>query len=163
MATRILLTLIAGLFLASCGEEKAPSAAHVALGKALSALAAGNRPGFKEMVVPAQRSGELGIESQDGFPDDVTAKTRTLDDLLAMPFFTKVKGARADIEADSQVTETSARLIGLLEYANDSVAKRMWAMVKRDGAWLIDMKATIRLWQIANGPDAFVALKRIKK
>ena len=99
---------------------------------------------------------------QTGFPTDVIAKNLTLAELLAMPFFTRLKSAKSDPEFDSDVEEGSARLIAILDYGNRTIASRHWKLVKQGDKWLIDMKATIRLWQIVNGPSAFVALRRTK-
>lgn len=158
---RSVLAALIGLFLLSaCGDNEAPSAAHGRLTEALGALAAGDRARFKEAVLSAQRSGSLGIEDGTGFPTDVIAKNLTLDEILALPFFTQVKSAKIDSHSDSQVKDGSAQLVTLLDYGNRTVASRSWQMVKRGEAWFIDMKATIRLWQIANGPSAFTALRR---
>lgn len=158
---RSVLAALIGLFLLSaCGDNEAPSAAHGRLTEALGALAAGDKARFKTAVLPDQRTGALEIEDGTGFPTDVIAKNLTLDEILALPFFAQLKSAKIDAHADSQVKDGSAQLVTLLDFGNRTVAARSWQMVKQGDSWFIDMKATIRLWQIANGPSTFRALKR---
>lgn len=160
---RSLVIVFIGLFaLAACDSDEVPGAAHRTLRTALTSLADGKFDEFKAKVVPAQRTGALGLASTEGFPSGTDVKDMTLDQLLDRPFFKQIKSATIRLIKDSNVTDDSVRIVGILDFGEDNIAPRRWVMVVKDDDWFIDMKETMALWQITNGPDTFKILKRTK-
>ena len=148
------LALALGLALAACGGV--PAEATAQHGKAVAALASKDKASFKQLVVPSQRSGALGLNDNLGIKSTKKVSTFTLDDVLDIQFFREAKSVRVNTDL-SQKDGDVVRLGAVFDFGSSS-AVRSLVLAKSGEQWLVDMKATLEWWEKLNGTDAFSAV-----
>lgn len=148
----VLLVLLAG-----CGGV--PPEAEASVQKAASALESKDKAAIAAVVLPAQRTGPLGLSSGLGIKGtDKKAADLTLADLLDVDFFAKVKSVRPNPDLKDQDDENTVRLGVTFDYGDTVTAVRSLVLKKEGDAWLVDIKATLEWWEKLNGGSALTAV-----
>lgn len=157
MRTLTLTMLALALVLSACGSS-APPEAHDSLKKASAALKAKDKNAFVAQILPAQRTGALGLS--DAMPiTGVKASTLAAADVLDVEFFADATEMEVLTDGDSEVTETSATIMCMFSFGDGSFGARSFVMKKEGNAWFIDFKGTLERWHSMNGADAFSVIK----
>lgn len=156
-ASRLLFVcvLAAGLAVAACGGV--PAEATAQHGKAVAALASKDKASFKQLVVPSQRAGALGLKDGLGIKSTKKVSTFTLDDVLDIQFFREAKSVQVNTDLSQKEGDTIVRLGAVFDFGGSS-AVRYLVLAKSGDQWLVDMKATLEWWEKLNGADAFSAV-----
>jgi len=130
------IVLVTMLCAVGC-SRKAPDEANACINNALSALAKGDTATFISAVVPAQR-------------EKVPA-------LGEWAFFQAAKSHKIDNEFDLNVTDDSAMVMTTLYFDEEQKGfSTMYFVVNKvDGAWCIDLDATIKKERESDGAQAF--------
>lgn len=157
MRTVSLALLALALVLSACGSS-APPEAHESLKKASAAIVAKNNEAFLAQILPAQRTGALGLT--DSMPiTGVKASTLSAVDVLNVEFFDDATEIEVLTDGDGEVTDTGATIMCMFSYSDGSFGARSFVMKKEGAAWFVDFKGTLERWHSMNGADAFSVMK----
>lgn len=151
------LLLTSVLAAAGC-EKKAPPAAKAALVKALDALKAKNQAGFLALVIPSQRKSftlekplMMGQHSLKTVPTAVFLSTKLFSTMTDY-----------SIKKETLDDDGKAVFLTTMQAAGGYTFGTYFKMAKKDGEWMLDLKATVD-WEIKrNGSHAFSGTKLVK-
>lgn len=125
--------------------------------KAVAALQSKDKNAFRALVLPAQRSGPLGLPATLGIKSTKKVSTFTLDDVLDIQFFKEAKEIKVNNDLKDLDDKTSARLGVTFDFGGSSAVRTL--LLKKEGNdWFVDLKATLEWWEKLNGADAFTAI-----
>ncbi|MBK8205556.1 MAG: hypothetical protein IPK87_02060 [Planctomycetes bacterium] len=149
--------MLLALLVAGCGGV--PPEAEASVTKAASAFESKDKAAIAAVVLPGQRTGPLGLPS--GLAITGAGKMTsdlTLDDLLDVDFFAKVKSVKPNPDLSDMDDENTARLGVTFDYGDSVTAVRSLVLKKEGDTWLVDIKATLEWWEKLNGADALSAI-----
>lgn len=145
------------LLLTGCGGM--PPEAESGVQKAASAFQSKDKAAIAAVVLPAQRTGALGLSSGLGIKGtDKKAADLTLNDLLDVDFFAKVKSVTPNADLNDRDDDTTIRMGVTFDYGDTVTAVRSLVLKKEGDVWLVDIKATLEWWEKLNGADALTAV-----
>jgi len=151
------LVLLLTVVLTGCGGV--PPEAEASAQKAASAFESKDKAAIAAVVLPSQRTGALGLPSGLGITGtDKKIADLTLDDLLNVDFFAKVKSVKPNPDLKDKDDDTTVRLGVTFDYGDSSSAVRSLVLKKEGEVWLVDIKATLEWWEKLNGTSALSAV-----
>lgn len=148
--------LVVSLTLLGCNSVPAECTAQHA--KATAALEAKDKSAFRALVLPAQRSGALGLPTSVGIQASKSVAALTLDDVLDIEFFQGAQKVTVNGDLKDMDDKTTARLGVTFDYGGGTTAIRTLTLKKEGNDWLVDFKSTLEWWATLNGADAFSAI-----
>jgi hypothetical protein len=143
--------------LALAGCSSVPAECTKQHGKAVAALQSKDKSSFKALVVPAQRSGALGLPDTLGIKSTKKVSTFSADDVLDIQFFREAKQVRVNTDLAQMDGSSTARLGVVFDFGS-STAVRYLVLKKEGNEWLVDLKATLEWWEKLDGANAFTAV-----
>jgi len=147
--------LLLALTLAGC--KSIPAECSQIHDKAVASLQSKDKAAFKALVLPAQRTGPLGLPDSLGIKSTKKVSTFTLDDVLDIQFFREAKKVKVNSDLSKLDDSSTARMGATFDFGSSSAVRSL--ILKKEGAgWFVDMKATLDWWEKMDGSNAFTAV-----
>lgn len=152
-SARFVSTCLLALALTACSGV--PDEAVAQHGKAVAALSAKNKDALRALVVPAQRTGALGITGAlGGIKADKPTSKLTLDDVLEIEFFKDAKEVTVEDDLKTKMDDDTVWLGATFRFNDGTSGVRRLVLKNAGGTWLVDMKATLEKW--SESGDGFI-------
>lgn len=151
--------LLLALGAAAC--NRIPAEATAQHQKVVAALSAKDKAAVTALVVPAQRTGPLGMTGGlGGVKSDKPPSQFTLGDVLDIELFSDARTVEVNDDLKTKMSDDTMWLGATFRYADDSFGVRSLVMRQVEGTWLLDMKTTLERW--SESGDGFMVIS-VKK